>query len=216
MSSDPDCDGVTVGEGNLAGKGVYAARDFAAGDMVISYDLVPLTREDFDRLPEGEDLFVHSYNGRRWLYPPPARWVNHADDPSCYQDFNRTCDVALRPIDSGEPITIDSGEETAHELSTFMDAYFEARRAKAVEDLLVLVDPSMVVWRDGRPIRGHDTVVDALLADGPVRPVSVEWLIGTGRWEALCSAQNPQLGWHLTISLKVVAGNWQILYEHRG
>ena len=183
-----------VGEGNLAGKGVNAARDFATGEIVIAYDLAPLTREDFDCLPEGEDLFVHSYGGRRWLYPPPARWVNHADDPSCYQDFDRACDVALRPIYSGEPVTIDSSEETARELSTFIEAYFKARSAKAVEDLLELVDAGAEVWHDGRPVCGHDTVVDALIADGPVQPVGVKWLIGTGRCEALCSAQESQLG----------------------
>jgi len=49
-----DWHGVIVGEGNLVGKGVYAARDLATGEIVIVYDLAPLTREDFDCLPEGE------------------------------------------------------------------------------------------------------------------------------------------------------------------
>ena len=67
-------------------------------EVVVPYELQLLSRAEFDALPPGEDMFVHSYGGRRWLYPPPARWVNHADDPSCCQDFDSACDVALRDI----------------------------------------------------------------------------------------------------------------------
>lgn len=213
---DPRWNGVAVGDGNLDGKGVYATRDFAAGEPVVSFELVPLSREDFDRLPDGEDLFVHSYGGRRWLYPPPARWVNHADDPSCFQDFDRRCDTALRAIRAGEAVTIDARAETAHELSTFLDAYIRSRIAEDSEALLELVDPQAVIWLGGRSVRGRRAVVDALIADGPVRLGRVEWLIGTGRWEALCSAEDRHDNRHVTASLKVIAGNWQLLYEHRG
>ena len=68
-------------------------------------------------------MFVHSSGGRRYLYPPPAKFVNHADDPSCFEDFDRCCDVALRDIAKGEPITIDATQETMRELATFLDAY---------------------------------------------------------------------------------------------
>ncbi|MHB1927883.1 MAG: SET domain-containing protein-lysine N-methyltransferase [Acidimicrobiales bacterium] len=213
---NPEWDGVAVGDGNLAGKGVYATRDFAAGEPVVFYELVPLSREDFERLPDGEELFVHSYGGRRWLYPPPARWVNHSDDPSCFQDFDRACDTALRPIRAGEAVTIDAGEETAHELSTFIDAYIQARNTQDTESLLELVDPDAIIWRERRRVCGHHSVVDELIADGPIRLAGVEWLIGTGRWEALCSAEDRDDSRHLTASLKVIAGNWQVLYEHRG
>jgi hypothetical protein len=47
----------------------------------------------------------------------------------------------------------------------------------------------------------------------------VEWLIGTGRWEAVASADvrvaNGDVR-HLTMMLKVVRGNWQIIYQHVG
>lgn len=213
---DPRYNGVAVGDGNLDGKGVYATRDFAAGEPVVSYELVPLSREDFARLPAGEDLFVHSYGGRRWLYPPPARWVNHADEPSCFQDFARGCDTALRPIRAGEAVTIDACAETDYELSTFLDAYIGSRNARDTEALLELVDPQAVIWYRGRRVGGHHAVVDALIADGPIRLGRVEWLIGTGRWEALCSAECRDDLRHVTASLKVIAGNWQLVYEHRG
>lgn len=55
-----------------------------------------------------------------------ARFVNHADGPSCVQDFDRGCEIARRSIAVGAAITIDAHEETANELSTFLDVYHQA------------------------------------------------------------------------------------------
>jgi hypothetical protein len=81
--------------------------------VVVTFQLEPLDEVDYLALSAGEDLFVHSFGGRRYLFPAPARFVNHSDDPSCYQDFDGSCDIALRPIAAGEPITIDANGETA-------------------------------------------------------------------------------------------------------
>jgi hypothetical protein len=206
-------DDVTLGAGNLAGRGVYAARDFAAGELVVAYQLQPLDEAEYRALPAGEELFVHSYGGRRYLYPAPARYLNHSDDPSCYQDFDRCCDIALRPIARGEPITIDANQETARELDTFLDAYRSALADRSA--LGALVDGDAVRWMSGQACRGRDAVVDALLESTRSTVSTAEWLIGTGRWEALCSAETAD-GRHLTMVLKVVAGNWQIVYQHAG
>ncbi|WP_433060273.1 SET domain-containing protein-lysine N-methyltransferase [Dactylosporangium sp. CS-033363] len=185
--------GVRIGAGNLGGHGVYAERDFAAGEVVVAYELRELTAREYAALPPGEELFVHSYWGRRYLYPPPARFVNHAGDPSCYQDFERACDIARRPIAAGEAVTIDATQETARELETFLAAWNDepARRPE-------LVDAQAALWLDGEPGRVHDA----------------EWIVGTGRWEALCSATSG--GRHVTMLLKVIAGNWQLVYQHLG
>ncbi|GAA2900726.1 hypothetical protein BXY51_008461 [Actinoplanes cyaneus] len=192
-----------IGVGSLAGRGVYAARDFEAGEVVLGYRLRPLDEAEYRALPAGEELFVHSYGGRRFLYPSPARFVNHADEPSCYQDFDRGCDVALRPISRGEPITIDAGEETARELSSFLDAYRDGVGG--------LVAADAVCWADGRRV--------AELGDDTRRSIAgPQWLIGTGRWEALCSAGVTAGGGprRLSMLLKVITGNWQIVYQHLG
>ena len=207
-------DGVTVGTGDLAGKGVYATRDFAAGDVVVTYQLQPLDEAGYLALPAGDDLFVHSYGGRRYLYPAPARYVNHADDPSCYQDFDRCCDIARRPIARGEAITIDATEETARELDTFLQAYRRALDDRSAPALTALVDHDAVRWAGGEAIRGRDAVVTALLDRPPGSWSKPEWLIGTGRWEALCSAQIDER--HFTMLLKIVKGTWQIVYQHTG
>jgi hypothetical protein len=205
---------VTLGTGGLAGKGVYAARDFAPGEAVVTYRLQALDAADYLALPAGEDLFVHSYGGRRYLYPAPARFVNHSDDPSCYQDFDRCCDVALRSIARGEPITIDANQETTRELDTFLDAYRSAIDERSAQALTVLVDVDAALWIQGRAFRGQAAVVTELLNSATNSLSQVEWLVGTGRWEALCSAATDPTGGHVTTLLKVIAGNWQIVYQH--
>ena len=207
-------DGVTLGPGNLAGRGVYAGRDFAAGEVVVAYELEPLDEAGYLALPAGEDLFVHSYGGHRYLYPAPARFVNHSDDPCCYQDFDRCCDIARRPVTRGEPITIDATLETGRELETFLDAYGRALDSLSAPALGALVGGEAALHAGGRALRGRDAIVTALL-DSPPGPWSrVEWLVGTGRWEALGSAETG--GRHLTMLLKVIAGNWQLVYQHIG
>lgn len=210
---------MVIRTGALAGRGVYAARDFDAGEVVVRYQLRPLSAAQYAALPEGDDLFVHSFGGRRYLYPAPARFVNHADDPSCYQDFDRCCDIALRPIAKGEAITIDATQETARELATFLDAYHDALADRSVPDLRALLDPTAVAWLPDGPRRGVDAVVTGVLASGLRIMPGAEWLVGTGRWEAVGAlpARTADGGTlHLTLMLKVIRGNWQALYHHLG
>lgn len=63
-------DDVTMGGGGLAGRGVYAGRDFDAGKIVVRYELQPLTIEEYEALPAREEIFVHSYGGCRYLRIP--------------------------------------------------------------------------------------------------------------------------------------------------
>ena len=57
-------------------------------------------------------------------------------------------------------------------------------------------------------------MVDALLDEPEPALDDVEWIVGTGRWEAVCSAVDGDR--HLTMLLKVIRGNWQMVYQHRG
>jgi len=102
---------VTIGRGNLAGKGVYANRDFKKGEVVIRYNLKTLTEEEFENLSESEQMFTHIRQGVTYLYSEPERYVNHSDNPNTEQDFNNDCDVALRNIPRGERITTDATKE---------------------------------------------------------------------------------------------------------
>lgn len=102
---------VIIGKGNLAGKGVYANRDFKKGEVVIKYNLKPLTEEEFENLPESEKMFTHTHWGTINLYSEPERYVNHSDNPNTYQDLINQCDIALRDIKKGEEITSDATKD---------------------------------------------------------------------------------------------------------
>ena len=47
---------IVIGEGELAGKGVYANRDFKRDEVVISYTLKKLTEEQYAQLSEYEKI----------------------------------------------------------------------------------------------------------------------------------------------------------------
>lgn len=102
---------VITGKGNLAGKGVYANRDFKKGEIVITYHLKPLTKEEFKNLSAREKEFTHAHWGQTYLYSEPERYVNHSEDPNTYQDLTNHCDVALRDIDNGEMITTNAAKD---------------------------------------------------------------------------------------------------------
>ena len=102
---------VIIGKGNLAGKGVYANRDFKKGEVVIKYNLKPLAEKEFENLPESEKMFTHTHWGTINLYSEPERYVNHSDNPNTYQDLINQCDIALRDIKKGEEITSDATKD---------------------------------------------------------------------------------------------------------
>jgi uncharacterized protein len=222
-------DSVYIGDGGLAGKGLYAGRRFAEGEVVVSYRLRRLTRQEYRVLPATERLFVHSYGGERYLYPAPARYVNHSDTPNTYQDFEAQCDIALRPIEQGDFITTDATKETDRELSTFLGAYEAAVNFGDYRKLELLIDDQAVLWVGGPKAKSHliDTLrtTRAATEEGlPIAVRDVRWFVGTGRWEAVASYNiesraepgAPALFWrgHVTDVLKVIEGNWQIIYRH--
>lgn len=222
---------VYIGDGALAGKGVYARRSFAAGELVVRYRLRKLSREEYRNLPETERLFVHSYWGERHLYPAPARYVNHSDAPNTYQDFEGQCDVALEPIAAGELVTTDATKETERELTTFLIAFETAVDGGDRPALESLVDDRAVVWLPGQPAGDKARLLENLgrqSVDGRHGPSlsirDVSWIVGTGRWEAVCSYDfeprervrpgDDRSTGHVTDVLKLIEGNWQLIYRH--
>ncbi len=113
---------VYIGKGKLAGKGLYAARDFKKGELVKLWNLKPLTQAEFDVLPKAEHMFVHTLGGKLFLFPEPSRYTNHSSNPTTYSDFGERCDYALRAIKKDEPITVDAKLEVKYELETFIEA----------------------------------------------------------------------------------------------
>jgi len=102
---------VYIGKGKLSGKGVYAARDFKAGEVVIQYHLQALSKDEYKKLSRGERQFTHSHWGTIYLYAEPERYVNHSNNPNTYQDLLKKQDIALRNIKKDEEITGDATKD---------------------------------------------------------------------------------------------------------
>lgn len=100
-----------IEKGNLAGKGVYANRDFKEGEVVVKYNLKSLTKEEFESLSESEKMYTHVHHGTIHLYSEPERYINHSDTPNTYQDLENGADLALVPIKKGEMITTDATKD---------------------------------------------------------------------------------------------------------
>src|SRR3990167_330515 len=66
-------DDVILGKGSMLGKGVFANREFKKGEVVIPYNIKPLTEEAYQQLSEMEKHFVHTHRGRFYLYSSPER-----------------------------------------------------------------------------------------------------------------------------------------------
>ena len=93
------------------GKGVFANRNFKNGEVVIKYNLKPLTKKEFENLSENEKEFTHTHYGTIYLYPKPERYVNHSSHPNTIQDLKKKWDIAKRDIKKGEEITTDAKKD---------------------------------------------------------------------------------------------------------
>ena len=99
---------VTISHGPTPGKGLYAARDFKEGEVVITYELKPLTFAELKALPPEDYAATHNVNGQIYLYSEPARYVSHSETPNVRNDHVQQADIALRDIKKGELITVDA------------------------------------------------------------------------------------------------------------
>ena len=99
---------VTIGEGDMSGKGLYAARDFKKDEVVVTYELKSLTFQELKALSTEDYAATHNVNGQIFLYPEPARYVSHSEDPNVKNDHKQQANIALCDIKAGELITVDA------------------------------------------------------------------------------------------------------------
>jgi hypothetical protein len=84
--------------------GVFAKKDFNAGDVVLVWDTSHVI-EDINRLSEAENDALARYKNTWILMQEPMRSVNHSCEPNTRSDDGK--DVAIRYIPAGEEITTD-------------------------------------------------------------------------------------------------------------
>ena len=220
---------VTIGNGNLAGKGVYAARDFAEGELVVPYNFAELTQAEFDALPHSEREWTHSFWGKIYLFPEPSRYVNHDDNPTTYPDLERRGDYALRPIKKGEPITIDSRIELQHELETFLEAYEKAANSENFATVAPLIAENATFWFTNGTFNGKTAIQEAFeetwstIQNEKYTISHIRW-VTTNYWASACTYTFTSDGvvdgkrqvykGKGTNVLARIDGSWRMVHEH--
>ena len=100
-------DSVIVKKSKIHGKGVFANRDFKKGEVVIKYNLKPLSKQEFDNLPESEKHFTSKEGDKYWLFSTPERYVNHSCEPNTNPNIKDKFDFAIKDIKKGDEILAD-------------------------------------------------------------------------------------------------------------
>jgi len=100
---------LTIGEGRMNGKGLYAARPYKKGEVVLRIDVKPISFTELKALSPDEYLATHNINGQIYIFGGGlARYVNHSDTPNVVLDLEQKADIALCDIAIGEKITADT------------------------------------------------------------------------------------------------------------
>ncbi|HLE06997.1 MAG TPA: SET domain-containing protein-lysine N-methyltransferase [archaeon] len=101
---------VAVKKSKIHGMGVFASRNFNAGEIVIVWDISHLlTPEEARKLPEAKKKYIAHTNGKIILQQSPAKYINHSCDANTrVENF---CDVAIRHIKKGEEITSNYSDD---------------------------------------------------------------------------------------------------------
>lgn len=109
---------VIIREVGRRGKGLFAARDFKKGEIILFNDITKLPRYTLKEIAE-----LHKRNpkliadhedyvgeGKYVIDVSPESFVNHSCDPNAYVEFTEIGKkylIALKPIKKGEEITKD-------------------------------------------------------------------------------------------------------------
>lgn len=218
---------VVVGEGKLAGKGVYAARDFKKGEMVVPFNLKELSQKEFDALPDGEWEWIHSFGGKIYLFPVPERYVNHDDSPNTLPTPEG--DVAMRDIKKGEAITINDKLELQRELDTFLQAYEVAASSCDFTRVAPFIADDATFWFTNGSYKGKQEVQKAFeetwanIQNEDYIISNVRWVV-TNYWASACTYTfrsdgivNGKRQVYEGKGTSVFArlhGSWRIVHEH--
>lgn len=99
---------VVVRDAGRKGKGVFAMRPFARGEMIFpAFDGPLIDRAGLDRLSAWEREHLSEFGVGLWrVLPEPRCYLNHACDPNAV-GTERDAILALRDIARDEEITID-------------------------------------------------------------------------------------------------------------
>ncbi|MBS3148936.1 SET domain-containing protein-lysine N-methyltransferase [Candidatus Woesearchaeota archaeon] len=98
---------ITVKKSSKGGKGVFAARDFKKGEVVLIWDIShQLSREQIKNLSQDDQNHTNYIGTDTYtLMQSPEKFVDHSCEPNTYVKNQQ--DIALIDIEKGEEITTD-------------------------------------------------------------------------------------------------------------
>lgn len=103
-------DKVFVTKSKIDGQGVFAAKVFRKGEVVLHWDTSHiLLEEGYQKLSEKDKGYVAFLGSRYVSMQEPERYVNHSCEANT--DAENFADVATRDIQKGEEITSDYSKD---------------------------------------------------------------------------------------------------------
>jgi len=94
---------VIVKKSKIHDNGVFAARDFKKGEVVLHWKPKYLPLSAKDTFSDKEKHYIYVLEDKIRVMQEPERFVNHSCDNNTH--VVNECDVALRDIKAGEEIT---------------------------------------------------------------------------------------------------------------
>jgi SET domain-containing protein len=99
--------GIIIKDSPIAGKGIFANRNFKKGEVVLAWHPKQLSKEQAEALSNSEKNFVDIVDGKYLYMQPPERYINHSCEPNTSP--SDMADIAIQDIQKGEEITSDYG-----------------------------------------------------------------------------------------------------------
>ena len=97
---------VVVKKSEVDKKGVFAARDFEKGEVILKWNPKIVKKSEINNLSQNQKHYIcgTTKNGY-FLMRSPEKFVNHSCEPNTYSRDNK--DIAKKNIRKGEEITTD-------------------------------------------------------------------------------------------------------------
>lgn len=100
---------IFVKKSKINKKGVFAARDFKKGEVVLKWNPKTLKQSEIEKIKDNQKQYLRKVDRNKYfLMQPPERFVNHSCEANT--QVKNSCDVAIRNIKKGEEITSDYGK----------------------------------------------------------------------------------------------------------
>lgn len=94
---------IIVKKSRIDKRGVFTARDFKKGEVVLKWRPKILEKLKVDKLSNNEKHHIDRVGKKYFLMQAPEKYVNHSCDPNT--KAKNHCDVAIKNIKKGEEIT---------------------------------------------------------------------------------------------------------------